>query len=72
MHYRIWEVDTLYMHYLILDSSTYMPGSLPRFVVAGAVPISGEVPDLWSREGEGEIVGGGFMTLNVLIRTGEL
>ena len=43
-----------------------------RFMVAGDVLIFGEVPDLWSRGGEGEIVGGSFMTLNVLIRTREL
>ena len=49
-----------------------MPGSLPRFVVAGAAPIFGDVPDLWFREREGEIVRGSFMTLYVLIRTGEL
>ena len=53
-------------------SSTYMPGFLQRFVVAGAVPILGRWPDLWSRGGESEIVRGSFMPLNVLIRTGEL
>ena len=33
----------------------YVPGSLPRFVVA--VPILRRWPDLQSRGGEGEIVG---------------
>ena len=60
------------IHIHDIYSSTHTPGSLPRFVVAGAVPIFGEMPYLWSRRGEGEIVGGSFMTLNVLIRTGEL
>ena len=49
-----------------------MPGSLPRFVEAGAVLIFGEVPDLWSRGGEGDMVGGSFTSLNVLIRPREL